>query len=86
MSNGKVCETTSRFRGVVGYHTCFTRRRSPVRSRTEPFFLGTQILIFAVAERFELNDFKRYLIGFGYLRQIVVKAVEGDLSPGFRFS
>ena len=26
-----------RFRGVVGYHTCLTHRRSPVRSRTKPF-------------------------------------------------
>ena len=28
-----------RFRGVVGYHICFTRRRSPVRIRTKTLFL-----------------------------------------------
>src|SRR5258708_35972662 len=33
-----VCWTDCRFDGVVGYRICLTHRRSPVRTRVEPFF------------------------------------------------
>jgi hypothetical protein len=37
---------SERFDGVVGYRICLTHRRSPVRTRVEPFLLTLYVPVF----------------------------------------